>query len=203
MIRQRVNLRRRTGALVVASLTLVFALVLIYGGALTILLALKLHGLGPRQINRISGYRTAFHWLAGLHSSQFTTRVSLIAGFGGLLLFLFCASLVLRSIPRPYLARGEVGLPMDDRGATVVRPRALERIAEVAAQANAHVVGSTGRLGDGELNVDVGIDSATEAADTLADVRTRISEDLVRHDLPPMPVNVTLTGYEPTRRETS
>ncbi len=197
MIRQRVNLRRRTGALLVLSLTVVFALTLVYGGVLVVLLALKLHGLGPVQINRVSGYRTAYHWLAGLSRGDFTTVRALIAGFGGLLVFLLFISLMLRSLPRPYLARTELGFPVDDRGATVVRPRAVERIAEVAAQGNQHVIGATGRLGDGELNVDIGIDTAPAAAETLSDVRTRVREQLGLHDLPPMAVNVTLTGYEP------
>lgn len=197
MIRQRVSLRRRTGAFLVRSLTIVFTLALVYGGGLTVLLALKLHNLGPVQINRISGYRTADHWLAGLHRSDFTTAHALIAGFGGLLVFLFFAGLVLRSLPRPYLTRTEVGFPIDDRGATVVRPRAIERIAEVAAQGNDHVIGATGRLGDGEMHLDIGIDTAPAAADTLIDVRARVRDQLGRHDLPAMPINVTLTGYEP------
>ncbi len=197
MIRQRVSLRRRTGALLARSLTIVFALALIYGGALTVLLALKLHNLGPVQINRISGYRTADHWLAGLNRGDFTTPHALIAGFGGLLIFLFFASLVLRALPRPYLTRSEIGFPIDERGATVVRPRAVERIAEVAARGNAHVIGATGRLGDGELHVDIGIDAAPAAAAALSDVRTRVQDQLGHHDLPAMPVNVTLTGFEP------
>jgi hypothetical protein len=104
---------------------------------------------------------------------------------------------VLRSLPRPYLTRSEIGLPPGGRGATIVRPRAVERIAEVAAQGNEHVVGATGRLGDGELHVDIGIDTAPEAAATLTDVRARVRDQLARHDLQAMPVNVTLTGYEP------
>jgi hypothetical protein len=198
MIRQRVNLRRRTGVLLARSLTIIFALALMYGGALDVLLALKIRpSLGPDHINRISGYRTAYHWLAGLDHHDFTTRVSLIAGFGGLLVFLFFVSLVLRALPRPYLTRAEIGFPVSDRGATVVRPRAVERIAEIAAQGSTHVVGVTGRLGDGELHVDIGVDSAPASAETLNDVRTRVSEQLAQHDLPPMPVNVTLTSYEP------
>jgi hypothetical protein len=197
VIRQRVNLRRRTGALLVLSLTVAFALALVYGGVLAVLLALKLQGLGPVQINRISGYRTADHWLAGLNRGDFTTARALIAGFGGLLVFLLFISLMMRSLPRPYLTRSELGFPLDDRGATVVRPRAVERIAEVAAQGNQHVIGATGRLGDGELNVDIGIDTPPAAAETLIDVRTRVRDQLGQHDLPSMPVNVTLTGYEP------
>jgi hypothetical protein len=197
VIRQRINLRRRTGALLTRGLAIAFALALVYGGALDVLLALKLHGFGPVQINRISGYRTAYHWLAGLDRADFTTGRALIAGFGGLVVFLVFSALALRSLPRPYLTRTEIGLSASERGATVVRPRAVERIAEVAAQGNEHVVGVTGRLGDGELHVDIGIDTAPAAAATLADVRARVRDQLTRHDLQAMPVNVTLTGYEP------
>jgi len=197
VIRQRVNLRRRTGALLTRSLAIALALALVYGGVLDVLLALKLHGLGANEINRISGYRTAYHWLAGLDRADFTTHRSLIVGFGGLVVFLAFSATALRTLPRPYLTRTEIGLATSERGATIVRPRAVERIAEVAAQGNAHVIGVTGRLGDGELHVDIGIDTAPAAAVTLADVRARVRDQLTRHDLEPMPVNVTLTGYEP------
>jgi hypothetical protein len=73
VIRQRVNLRRRTGVLLARSLTIALALALIYGGALDVLLALKIRpSLGPDHINRISGYRTAY--LTG--SPAWTTMTS-------------------------------------------------------------------------------------------------------------------------------
>jgi hypothetical protein len=202
VIRQRVNLRHPPWGLLTRLLTIVFAIVLIYGGAMVALLALKFT---PGDIDRISGYRTGYHWLAGLTRADFSTAVSLIAGFGGLLLFLVFAALTLQALPRPYLTRSEVGLPEPaERGATIVRPRAMERIAEVAAQGNLHVMGVTGRLGDGELNVDVGLDTVPGLAQTLEDVRRRVREQLEHHQIPPVPVNVTLTGYErPTRRDPS
>lgn len=198
MIRQRVRIRRGTLETLVRLLTLVFALVLAYAGVMVALLALKAD---PDKIDRISGYRTGYHWLTGLTASNFTTGVSFIAGFGGLLVFLVFAFLALQALPRPYFTRSEVGLARDRRGATVVRPRAVERVAEVAAQGNDHVIGVTGRLGDGALNVDLGLDDAPTTAATLGDVRRRIVEALGEHQLPAMPVNVTLTGYEPTRRD--
>jgi hypothetical protein len=202
VIRQRVSLRRAQWALITRLLTIVFAAVLVYGGVMVVLLALKLT---PGDIDRISGYRTGYHWLTGLTAADFTTPVSLIAGFGGLLVFGLFAFLTLQSLPRPYLTRGELGLPQTtERGGTVVRPRAVERVAEVAAQGNDHVMGVTGRLGDGELNVDVGLDEAPSLIETLEDVRRRVREQLGAHQLPLMPVNVTLTGYErPTRRDPS
>jgi hypothetical protein len=199
MIRQRVNLRRAPWALLTRALTVVFALALVYGGVLNALLALKI---GPGSVERVSGYHAAYMWLAGLHRGDFTTAISLIAGFGGLLVFLTFIFLAQQSLPRPYLARTDVGLPSTG-GATLVRPRAVERVAEVAAQGNAHVAGVTGRLGTAALNVDVGVDDPDDLVQTLGDVRQRVADDLERHDLSPMPVNVTLTGYEPTRTDPS
>ena len=199
MIRQRVNLRRAPWALLTRALAVVFAVALIYGGVLDALLALKVR---PGAVERISGYHAAYTWLAGLNRTDFSTRVSLIAGFGGLLVFLFFLFLAQQSLPRPSLARTDVGLPSTG-GTTLVRARAVERVAEVAAQGNDHVIGATGRLGAGQLNVDVGVDDPDDLVLTLGDVRQRVAEGLERHHLSPMPVNVTLTGYEPTRTDPS
>ena len=202
MIRQRVSLRRPPWGTLTRVITIIFAVVLAYGGVMVALLALKFNS---GDIDRISGYKTGYHWLAGLTGHDFTTAVSLIAGFGGLLLFLVFAFLTLQTLPRPHLTRSEVGLPeRDERGETVIRPRAIERVAEVAAHGNAHVIGVTGRLGDGALHVDVGLDQPTGIRDPLPDVPDRVPPQLDDHRLPPMPVNVTLTGFErPTRREPS
>ena len=198
MIRQRVNLRRAPWALLTRSLAVVFALLLVYGGVLDALLALK--AIGPDQIEKLSAYRTIFHWVAELHRSQFTTAIALIAGFGGLVVFLFFIFLSGQALPRPYFTRTTVDLP-GDRGETLVRPRAVERIAEVAARGNGHVMGATGRLGDDELYVDVGLDDAATAVQALRDIRDRVAAGLADHQIPSMPVNVTLTGYDPTRRD--
>jgi hypothetical protein len=82
----------------------------------------------------------------------------------------------------------------------VVKPRAIERVAELAARGNAEVASVTGRLGDGELNVAVGLRRAATAVVALRDVRRRVSTELDRHGLPTLPVNVTLTEYDPNRR---
>ena len=197
MIRQRVNLRRAPWALLTRTLTVIFALLLIYGGVLTALLALKV---GPGSIERISDYQRVYHWVAHLNRGAFSTAVSLIAGFGGLIVFLLFIFLASQTLPRPYFARTDMGLESTG-GATLVRPRAVERIAEVAARRNPHVIGVTGRLGDEELSVDVGLDDAGTVRAVLGEVRSRVAEELERHHLPVMPVNVTLTGYEPTRRD--
>ena len=199
MTRQRLNVRTPSWRLVVRALTIVLALALIYGGAMVALLAAKVN---PRTINDISAYRTLYNDAIGLRAADFTTAVSLIAGFGGLLVFLVFALLTLQALPRPYFARGRIDLPETVGGATVVRPRAVERVAEYAAQSSPQVVTAAGRLGDDELNVDVGVSDAGEATRTLAEVRRRVGEQLLRHELPPLPVNVTLTGYDrPTRRD--
>ena len=53
---------------------------------------------------------------------------------------------------------------------------------------------AAGRLGEEELNIDIGMGRATTAADKLSDVRGRISTDLDGHQLLSLRVNVALTG---------
>ncbi len=201
MTRQRIGLRTYAWGYVVRVLTLAFAVVFIYAGAMVVLLAVKV---SPHTVNEISDYQLIYNHAAALRASDFTTRVSLIAGFSGLLVFLVFAFLALRVLPRPYLARTAVDLSTGDGGQTVVRPRAVERVAEFAARGNPRVVRAAGRLGDDELTVNVGVADAQEAGAALTDVRRRVREQLERHNLPQMPVNVTLTGYDPqTTRDSS
>lgn len=201
MIRQRINLRTPLLAYLVRALTLVLGLALLWYGLMVVLLAVKV---SPHTLNSISAYRTLYDDAAGLTQADFTTPRRLIAGTAGLIAFLVFIYLAFQELPRPYLARGEMSLDEEDRGTTVVRPRAIERVAELAARANANVTAAAGRLGDQELNVDVGMRHASIAADTLADVHRRVSAGLERHQLPGLPVNVTLTSYDrQTRRELS
>jgi hypothetical protein len=197
--RQRVHLRTPALAYLVRLLTLVLGLALIWYGLMVILLAVKL---APHTVNSISAYRTLYHDVADLTSSDFTTRVRLIAGFGGLLALLMLLYLAAQELPRPYLARGAVILDDQPHGQTAMKPRAVERLAEIAAQGNSAVTSVAGRLGNEELNVSIATSRASLAADTLTDVRLRVRSSLTTHDLSVLPVNVTLTGYDrKTKRE--
>ena len=201
MIRQRINLRTPLLAYLVRALTVVLGLVLVYYGLMVVLLAVKV---SPHTVNSISAYRTLYNDVTGLRPSDFTTLVRLIAGFAGLIAFLLFIYLALQELPRPYLARREVALGEPERGTTVVKPRAIERVAELAAHGNPDVTSAAGRLGDQELTVAVSARRASTAARTLTDVRERVTADLQRHELPSLPVNVMLTGYDrKTRRELS
>ncbi len=201
MIRQRINLRTTLLAYVVRALTIVLGLALIWYGLMIVLLASKL---APHSVNSISAYHTLYRDAASLTQSDFTTIRRVISGFAGLIVFLIFVYLALQDLPRPYFARGDVSLREQERGTTVVKPRAIERVAELAARGNPNVTASAGRLGDQQLNIDIAMRRATTAADTLSDVRGRVSADLERHDLPNLPVNVTLVDYDrKTRRELS
>jgi hypothetical protein len=201
MIRQRINLRTPLLAYIVRALTIVLALALLWYGLMVVLLAVKVF---PHTVDSISAYRTLYNDASNLHQSDFTTTRRLIAGFAGLIAFLIFVYLAFQELPRPYLARGDVILGEQEGGTTVVKPRAIERVAELAARGNPNVTQAAGRLGDQQLNIDIGMRRATTAATTLNDVRGRISADFERHQLPSLPVNVTLTGYDrQTRRELS
>lgn len=201
MIRQRIHLRIPVLAYIVRLLTIVLALGVLWYGLMVVLLAVKV---SPHTVNSISAYRTLYDDAAGLKAADFTTARRLIAGFAGLIVFLVFVYLAAQELPRPYRARRDLELEKRERGETVIKPRAIERVAELAAHANPDVAAAAGRLGDHQLTVDVVMRRASVAADTLGDVRTRVRADLDRHQLPDLPVNVTLVGYDPkTRRELS
>jgi hypothetical protein len=201
MTRQRIHLRTPALAWVPRILTIILALALVWYGLQTVLLAVKV---SSHTVNSISAYRTLYNDVAGLTHGDFTTPVLFIVGFGGFLAFLLFIYLAIQELPRPYLARGEMRLGEDARGTTVIKPRAIERLAELAARGNSDVTAASGRLDDRELNVSIGVKRATTAAQTLRDIRGRVRTELVDHELPELPVNVTLTGYDrKTRRELS
>lgn len=202
MTRQRIHARTPALALIVRLLTILLAAALIYGGAMLILLAVKV---SPQTVNSISAYRTVFDKAAGLHHAQFTTRVSLIAGFAGLLVFLAFVYLATLELPRPYLARGDLSVPSDDaRGRTIARARAIERVAEIAACRQQDVTAAAGRIADDQLNVEISVRRASPLEHTLADAQARVARALSEHELPQLAVNVIATGYDPqTTRELS
>ena len=178
--------------------TLVFALALIWYGLMTALLALKV---SPSTVNTISGYRTAFDWLSGLMPSDVdgaTTRAIIAAA--GVVAFLVFGYLALKQLPRPYLARRELELTADERGEVTVEPRAVERLAEVAATTHPAVIDARGRYSSDDLAVDLTVRRARDLADTLNDAQRRVVHALEQHELPAMPVNVTLTGYDRKHR---
>jgi hypothetical protein len=197
--RQRIHLRTPALAYLVRLLTVAFGAALVWYGAMVILLAVKV---SPHTVNNLSAYRTLYHDIVSLHPGDFTTPVRLIAGFGGFLAFVVLVYLALQELPRPYLARGPVSLDVRPGGETVARARAIERVCEIAAHANPDVTSASGRLGDDELVVNISVARAGRAADSLTEVQERVRAALGEHDLPDLPVNVTLTGYDrATKRE--
>lgn len=198
MFRQR--LRERTSPLVLLGRLLVFAfaLALVWYGLMTLLLAVKL---SPNTVNAISGYRSAFDWLAGLKPQDVdgsTTR-AIIAG-GGIAAFLLFGYLALKEIPRPHFTRHELQLTDDDHGQITVQPRAVERLAETAARQHPAVTSASGRYSQDDLTVTITVTRARDLADTLRDTQQRVARALKEHHLPTQPVNVTLTGYDRRHR---
>lgn len=110
---------------------------------MTLLLALKV---SPSTVDAISGYRTAFDWLSELTPADVdggATRA--IVAAAGVLAALVFGYLALMHLPRPYLARQDLDLTVDDHGEVTVEPRAIERLAEVAAIGNPSVSAARGR----------------------------------------------------------
>jgi len=178
-------------------LTVALALILIWYGAMLVLLAAKV---SPHTVNDISGYRALYHDAADLRRQNFTTLVRVIAGLAGFVAFCSFLSLALQRLFPPDAIRHTVTLGEGDRGSTAIEPRAIERLAEIAARGHRDVGHATGHLRDQQITVDIDVCRADTAAQTLRAVATQIADALAVHGLPALTVNVTLTGYEPTTR---
>ncbi len=197
MFRQRIR-ARVSGAVFTGNLLVTaVGLALIWYGLMVVLLAFKS---SPGFVNDISGYRTVYDYFAGLEPSDITARVRLIAGLAGLAAFVVLGILAWKHLPRPYLARSELLLGEDERGTLIVEPRAVERAVEMAAREHPAVSESAGRYGIDGVAVNVHVERGTDLAETLRDVDRRVREALGRHDLPSLPVSVTLTGFDRRHR---
>lgn len=199
MPRQRV--RERTSFLILAGrlVTLLLALAMIWYGLMTLLLAVKV---SPSTVNSLSGYRTAFDWLSGLTPRDVgggTTR-AIIAG-SGVVAFLLFGYLAFKQLPRPYLARRELPLYSEPRGELTIEPRAVERLAEIAATSDAAVSDARGRYSVDDLAVEINVRRARDVAGTLREAQSRVARALDEHELPAMPINITLAGFDRDRRE--
>ena len=196
-IRQRLRARRSPLVYLGLLLLVPVALGLVWYGAMLVALAFKA---SPETVNAISGYRDAYDFLAGVEADDVTERVRLITGLAGLAAFVVFGYLAWKQVPRPYLARGELDLRESAHGATTVQPRAIERAAEIAARAHPAVADATGRYGEDGIDLDIHVERAGDVSGTLRDVQRRVGEALRLHDLPHVPVSVTLTGFERQRR---
>lgn len=199
MLRQRLRTRRFALAdTLLRVVAVVIALALIWYGAMTVLLALKAD---PHTINSLSAYRTIYDHLAAITAADIGGRVRIIAAAAGVACFVAFASVAWRALPRPYLARGDLDLTSGgERGSTVVSARAIERAAEVAALADPLVVAAAGRYGSEDLAVTVTVRQASALADTLRAVQRRLIAALHEHELPHLPINVTLASVDRSHR---
>jgi len=199
MPRQRIRERPSVLMVVGRIIPLVLALGLVWYGLMLVLLAVKV---SPSTVNAISGYRTAFNYLSGLTPDDVDGGVTraIIAG-SGIAAFVVFGYLAVKQLPRPYLARRELPLAADEHGEVSVEPRAIERIAEVAASRHSAVTAARGRYSVDDLAVDVSVRRARDLATTLHDAQQRVADALEEHELPAMAVNITLTGYDRQRRE--
>lgn len=197
MLRQRLKVGTSPLALVGRAVLVLFALALVWYGLMLVLLAV---GVAPETVDRISGYRSGYDYLAELTPEDITDTTRVVVAAAGLAAFLLFGYLALKELQRPYLARAGLELHADERGAVEVGPRAVERVAEVAAAEHHAVDAVAGRLEDEEVTVNVRVTSPRGVEKTLTDVHRRVREALTRHDLGERTVNVTVTSFDRQRR---
>jgi hypothetical protein len=198
MLRQRVRARSFPVARLAAdALVTIFALALVWGGAMLVLLAFKVT---PGRVDELSGYRTAYDYLAALEPQDISGSTRLWVAIGGLSACVIFGYLAWRAIPRPYLARTQLHLSDDERGTVDVNARAIERAVELAALDHPAIAGASARYATDELTIHVSAAAADSLAGTLTEVHERARESLALHELPVLPVNITLVRFEPKNR---
>lgn len=198
MPRQRMRARSFPVARVLAdALVVVVALALMWGGAMLVALAFKAP---PGTIDSLSGYRTAYRYLAGLEPADITPSTRVVTAAAGAAAAVIFGWLAWRALPRPYLARAELRLATDERGTVDVSPRVIERAVECAALEHSAVTTARARYGTDDLTLDVAAARADALGETLQDVQRRARDSLARHDLPSLPVNVTLVRLDRKHR---
>lgn len=200
MLRQRVHLETSALASVVArALVVVLGGALVFYGVMLVMLATKV---SPSTVDSISGYRAAYDYLAGLDASDISGAGRAIVAAVGLAVGLGAALLLWRAAPRPYLARHPLLLSSEEVGDVVVRPRAMERVVELAALEDPRVVGARARFDDAGVVLNLRTKDAPHLVEILRGARSRARASLERHGLELERVDVTFAGYEgSTRRE--
>jgi hypothetical protein len=198
MLRQRVRARSFPVARVAAdAVVTIFALALVWGGAMLVLLAFKV---STGTVNGLSGYRTAYDYLAGLGPQDVGPTTRLVAAIGGLSACVIFGYLAWLVVPRPYLARTQLRLTGDARGTVDVHARAIERAVELAALEHPAITAASARYATDDLTIHISASRADALAGTLQDVHRRARESLALHELPALPVNITLVRFEPQNR---
>jgi hypothetical protein len=198
MLRQRIRTRTSPVVFVGRLLCFLFAVALVWYGLMTLLLAFKV---SPHTINSISAYRTIFNWLARLTPGDVSgdpTR-AILAG-AGVFAFLLFGYLAFKDVPRAHLTRHHVQLTEDSRGEVTVTARAIERLVEIAASQDHAITTATGRYNDNEVTVTVTARTPLGLAAVLRDTQRRAADAIERHELPALPINVTLSGYDRRHR---
>jgi hypothetical protein len=198
MFRQRIRTRTSPLVFVGRLLCFLFAVALVWYGLMTVLLAFKV---SPHTVNSISAYRTIFNWLARLTPGDVSgdpTR-AILAG-SGVFAFLLFGYLAFKEAPRPHLTRHDVQLAEDSRGEVTVSARAIERLAEIAASQDPTITAATGRYHDNAVTILVTTRNSHDLAAKLRDTQRRAADAVGHHELPALPINVTLSGYDRRHR---
>lgn len=197
MLRQRLRIGTSPFVVLGRIVLVLAALVLVWYGAMLVLLAFKV---SPHTVNELSGYRHAYDYLAGLKPRDITGDTRLIAGLAGLGGLLVFGYLAFKELPRPHLTRSELRLVDDERGVVDVAPRAIERAVEGAALEYDAIQNAAARYATDGLTINISVTRARTLPDILRAVRAQAHEQLAVHGLPDLPVNVTVTGFQRTRR---
>ncbi len=179
---------------------LVPALALIYGGAVAVALSA---GVSGSDLSRWTGVDEAYRRVAALDPASWSTTTSAIIAATGIVLALALLRLAWAQRLVPQRVRHAVDLEGSGPGTTTVRPRAIERAAEVAASRDPGVREAKASLGDDAMTVHLHVLDAQRLPELLQDAerstRTALRDAGIGEDVP---IQLTVTRFSaPSRTE--
>lgn len=180
MPRQRLGLTHTWRTTLGQKLMVVPALALVYGGAVVLALGA---GVSPADVDSVTAYRTVQDRLGALDPANWSQGVSIGVAVAGILGLLLLLALGWAQRLIPHVTRAELVLREEDDGRTTVSPRAIERIAEIAARGPG-VKAAKATLGDDDLAIALHANRGDLIPELLPGARTRAHAALRQAGLP-------------------
>ncbi len=189
------SLRRRPDRLLGRLLLGLLALATFWYALMALLLSVKV---APSDVNAISGYRSAYHFLATLTPSHVDSWRGVIAA-AAVLLLLVLGTVAIRQLPTPARSRHPRTITRDDHGTVTISPLVVERLAEIATGRVRSIGNARASSGPSGISVAVSLQEPRSAEETLHRVQRSVTEALQTHELDLEPVSVVLARYQPPK----
>lgn len=178
---------------------LIPALALMYGGAVAIARSAGLRG---PDLERWTGVSSVVTQVGALNPSTWDQTVAAVVVAAGLVLFPLLLWLAWAQRLVPQRVRHAIDLATHGPGVTSVRPRAVERAAEVAASHDPGIRQARAALTDDGMTIHLHVRDAARLADLLREAEVRAQDALLDAGISDVPLRLAVTRFSaPSRTE--